>query len=74
MSKSIVEEHSELFHYTGAAGLAGIIQSQTLWATHYEYLNDSEEIKYFHKTRLPNLLQGVVGVRLNELIEQDSSS
>ena len=74
MSKSIVEERSELFHYTDAAGLAGIIQSQTLWATHYAYLNDSEEIKYFHKTRLPKLLQGVVGIRLNELIEQDSSA
>lgn len=74
MSKLLAEEHPEFFHYTNAAGLSGIIQNQTLWATHYAYLNDSEEIKHFHKTRLPNLLQDVVGVRLNELIEEDSSS
>ena len=74
MSKSLAEEHPELFHYTNAAGLAGIIKNQTLWATHYAYLNDSEEIKHFHKNRLPNILQGVVDIRLNELIKQDPRS
>ena len=34
----------ELYHYTGIHGLKGIIESQTLWATHYKYLNDAEEV------------------------------
>jgi hypothetical protein len=31
----------ELYHYTGIHGLKGIVESQTLWATHYKYLNDA---------------------------------
>src|SRR5262245_39979140 len=37
----------ELYHYTGIRGLKGIINSQTLWATHYRYLNDTEEVTLF---------------------------
>lgn len=40
-------EHPELFHYTNFAGLEGILNSQSLWATHYLSLNDSTEIKLF---------------------------
>jgi DUF2971 family protein len=40
----IYEEHNTLFHYTTIAGLKGIIESQTLHATHYKFLNDSTEI------------------------------
>ncbi len=53
-------EHPQLFHYTSAAGLDGIIQSQTLRATHYAYLNDAEEIKYFLKKRLPEIFEKVI--------------
>ena len=35
-----------LYHYTNAAGLAGIIGSSKLWATHYRFLNDSSEVNY----------------------------
>lgn len=71
MQKSVAEEHPELFHYTNAAGLTGIIRNQTLWATHHAYLNDSEEIRYFGKDRLPNLLQTVGETYLNGLIAKD---
>lgn len=40
-------EHDELFHYTNAAGLKGIIESQSLWATHARFLNDDSEIVGF---------------------------
>src|SRR4051794_188276 len=33
-----------LYHYTTAAGLIGIVQSQTLWATNAEFLNDAQEL------------------------------
>jgi len=37
---------SSLFHYTDANGLLGIIKSRMLWATHFQYLNDSSEFIY----------------------------
>ena len=38
------EEHPELFHYTGMAALKGILESNSLWATHQRHLNDSSEL------------------------------
>ena len=35
-----------LFHYTNAAALLGILSSETIWASHQEYLNDDHEVKY----------------------------
>ena len=35
-----------LFHYTGAKGLHGILDSRALWATQFEFLNDSTEYIY----------------------------
>ena len=43
------EEHPELYHYTNKEGLEGIITSQSLWATRYDCLNDSEEMLSFEK-------------------------
>lgn len=43
---SVVHDLSEddrLFHYTGTEGLYGILQSGTLWATHFQFLNDARE-------------------------------
>jgi len=48
----------ELYHYTGIDGLKGIIESQTLWATHYKYVNDTEEVIHF-RDRLPQFLRPV---------------
>ena len=44
MTKPVSESYPELYHYTGSAGLEGILESQSIWATHYAFLNDSEEI------------------------------
>lgn len=35
-----------LYHYSDPAGLKGIIENKTLWATHYNYTNDIEEVWY----------------------------
>jgi hypothetical protein len=32
-----------LYHYTDAGGFLGIIDTRTLWATHFRHLNDREE-------------------------------
>jgi len=38
-----------LYHYTDIEGLHGILENMTFWATHYLFLNDSEEVTYFEK-------------------------
>jgi len=35
-----------LFHYTSVAGLKGIIESKTIWATDAQYLNDAQELQF----------------------------
>ncbi len=39
-----------IYHYTSADGLKGILESEKLWATNTEYLNDFKEIKQGIKT------------------------
>ena len=49
-----------LWHYTTAEGLKGILSDQTLWATDYRYLNDESEITYsktiIHQAMLPKVI------------------
>jgi hypothetical protein len=35
-----------LHHYTNHSGLMGIINNNSIWLTHYRYLNDTDEYKY----------------------------
>jgi len=46
----------EVFHYTTAAGLQGILTEQRLRATNMRYLNDSEERTGFFERRLTHLM------------------
>lgn len=57
MSKNVSDTYDELFHYTGASGLTGIITTGTLWSTHAALLNDHEEYRIFFDKRLPALLR-----------------
>lgn len=66
MRKSVIEGYSELYHYTTAIGLHGIVTSQQLWATHISYLNDAQELTGFFEHRLPKLLK----VPVNSAIEE----
>lgn len=54
--RPVHEVHPELFHYTSAGGLAGILRSQSLWSTHWQYLNDAGELRHFSE-KLPSLLK-----------------
>ncbi len=53
------EAHSELWHYTTAEGLLGILQSKQLWATRIEFLNDSEEFVGFFDSVLPGIVASI---------------
>jgi hypothetical protein len=58
MSK-ISDTHPELFHYTTAAGLAGILENNSLWATHASFVNDEEETLCFYHRILPLILRPI---------------
>ncbi|MDC7675689.1 DUF2971 domain-containing protein [Asticcacaulis machinosus] len=45
VEKTVSDVYPSLFHYTTYSGLIGILQSQSLWATNYQFLNDSTEFK-----------------------------
>lgn len=55
--------HPVLHHYTDINGLTGILESQSLWATHYKALNDFSEIEHI-RPRLESLTYQLV----NELM------
>lgn len=79
MPQSVSDVHPELYHYTTTNGLRGIIENQTLWATHHAYLNDDQEIKLY-KSRLSKKITPVfnglrqIKLNTNEADKTDKSS
>lgn len=69
MTKLVSEEYPELMHYTTVAGLAGIVTSGRLWATHASFLNDREEMTHFFDKRLQEIAETELR-RLTELLKQ----
>jgi len=63
------EVYPKLYHYTTWEGLQGILETQTLWATNYKFLNDYCEISLFRET-LNHLIQPLVRSAYDELIRQ----
>jgi hypothetical protein len=60
----VPEAHPELLHYTSVAGLLGILQSDSLRATHSAFLNDSTEISLFFEKRLARILEAGIRAEL----------
>jgi hypothetical protein len=46
-----------LFHYTSAKGLIGILGTQSLFATHADFLNDSSEYRLLRELLAPRLIE-----------------
>jgi hypothetical protein len=46
-----------LFHYTSAKGLIGILSTQSLFATHADFLNDSSECRLLREILTPRLIE-----------------
>jgi hypothetical protein len=47
LEEDLAEKYPEVTHYTNAVGLHGILNSQTIWATHANFLNDHDEVELF---------------------------
>lgn len=60
------ESHPHLYHYTNFDGLRGILETQTLWATHYTGLNDSSEILLLRPR-----LEDLIFEKIREIIRED---
>ena len=69
----IFEAHPELFHYTGKTGLAGILATQNLRATHYTYLNDRSELQLMRAELVARLFPFVKERALKIFREADLS-
>lgn len=66
----IADSHDELYHYTTAAGLSGILQSKSLWATHTSFVNDEEEILGFYDRVLPKILCPIFRKYIEDIKDQ----
>ena len=67
--QKVSEVYETLYHYTTWAGLLGILRTQTLWATHYKFLNDYSEIVLF-RNKLILLIYPYVAAGYQKLIKQ----
>jgi len=65
----VSEKYSKLYHYTTWEGLLGILQTQTLWATHYRFLNDYSELVLL-RDKLIGFVSPIVKEQYGELVEQ----
>lgn len=63
------EVYEELYHYTTWDGLLGILRTQTLWATHYRFLNDYSEIVLF-RDKLVSLILPHVKAAYEKVLKQ----
>lgn len=67
MLTQISDAHSSLYHYTSWEGLKGIVESNTLFATHAKFLNDSSELY-----SAASLLIGLLKPSVQKLVEEFS--
>ncbi|WP_439544287.1 hypothetical protein [Hyphomicrobium sp.] len=58
-ANDIWDAYSLLHHYTSQDGLEGILQSQTLHATHFKYLNDFTEMQQMEPKLVAEILPEV---------------
>lgn len=65
----VSEIYKKLYHYTTWDGLQGILESQTLWATKYKFLNDYSELVLF-KDKLISLVHPYSSEMVKKLMEQ----
>ncbi len=65
----VSEEYIKLYHYTTWEGLLGILDSQSLWATNYKFLNDYSEIVLF-KDKLISLVHPYASKTVKKIIQQ----
>ena len=67
------EMYPEIHHYTSIDGLKGILDTQVLFATHYDHLNDSSELRIL-RDAIPKHLEPTVHDYLMDRWKLNSSN
>lgn len=57
--------YPSVYHYTNDGGLDGILQTKSIWATHYRFLNDAKELLAFIEA-LQHFLAFIDGIPLEQ--------
>lgn len=65
----VYDAHRFLHHYTDLPGLQGILESRTLWATHYKDLNDFSEVRHMRE-----FLVGSAYPIVNRIMREDAKA
>jgi hypothetical protein len=60
------ETPAKLYHYTDSAGLKGIVDSKSIWLTHFRYTNDASEVTYGIKRAIEHI-EGLISIADDEL-------
>ncbi len=55
-----------LYHYTNAGGLHGMLSSNSIWLTHYRYLNDTSEVQHTDSV-IREVLSGALETKGSEI-------
>jgi hypothetical protein len=66
------EVYKHLYHYTNWQGLLGILESQSLWATHFQFLNDCSEIKLFMEEKFLDIFYPYMLEKYKDTLEKNS--
>lgn len=69
----VSEDYRKLYHYTTWEGLQGILQTQTLWATHGRFLNDYSELVLF-RDKIRDSVVPIMEKVYREIIEKDKDA
>ncbi|MCI1029622.1 DUF2971 domain-containing protein [Pantoea dispersa] len=64
----ITRRRLKIYHYTDLNGLKGILERKCFWATHYSFLNDSQEIEHGIRC-INNTLDHINGELSAELVK-----
>ncbi len=60
-----MSRHPELYNYTKPAAFEGIIESQTLWCSHYSEMLDTNEVRLMR-----DLLPSAIAPRMDAIVEK----
>ena len=71
-SIQVSKVYKRLFHYTTWDGLVGILESQSLWATHHRFLNDYSETLLM-RDKLIELAKPIVREVSSEILDRSSN-
>src|SRR3990170_3502962 len=70
-AKRVADLYPELFHYTTVRAFENIYTSRKFWATHYEDLNDSSELRRF-RLKVSKFVTPIIREILEKRMQSDT--